>query len=151
MKENAQASGSASPLMGKMQMMDKKKLFMIAGAIIILVGRGVGYMVASKRVGQPAAPGDVTKTVSVSTTEAGAKDASAFKDTATGVLKEGGIKGEGTHHLERPGGASQTVYLTSTVIDMAPFIGKKVQVWGESQAGKHTGWFMDVGKIKVVE
>ncbi len=42
-----------------------------------------------------------------------------FKDKAEGVLKEGGIDGEGSFHLKRPGGESQNVYLTSTTVDLS--------------------------------
>jgi hypothetical protein len=41
--------------------------------------------------------------------------------------------------------------LTSTVIDLASFEGKKVKVWGQSLSGRKAGWLMDVGKVKVVE
>lgn len=88
--------------------------------------------------------------VTESKTEAGMADESTFKDTATGVLESGGMSGEGTHHLVRDGGASQYVYLTSTVIDLGSFEGKKVQVWGETVSAKKAGWLMDVGKVKVV-
>ena len=83
--------------------------------------------------------------------EAGLADEATFKDTAEGVLEEGGVDGEGTHHLVRPGGASQNVYLTSTVIDLQSFVSKKVQVWGQTISAREAGWLMDVGKIKVVE
>jgi len=53
--------------------------------------------------------------------------------------------------LERTGGASQNVYLTSTVIDLQSFVGKNVQVWGDTLSGQKAGWLMDVGKIKTVE
>ena len=74
-----------------------------------------------------------------------------FKDQAEGILKDGGIEGEGTHHLERPGGVSQNVYLTSSVVDLDQFIDKKVQVFGETFAGKKAGWLMDVGRVKILE
>lgn len=74
-----------------------------------------------------------------------------FKDNAIGVLKEGGIDGEGTHHLEREGGPSQNVYLTSSAVDLSQLIGRKVQVWGETFATQKAGWFMDVVKVKVLE
>ena len=78
-------------------------------------------------------------------------DEKTFKDTAEGTLQEGGISGEGTHHLVRPGGDSQNVYLTSTVIDLQSFVGKKVQVWGQTVSARKAGWLMDVGKVKVLE
>lgn len=75
----------------------------------------------------------------------------AFKDTAIGVLEKGGINGEGTHHLVREGGPSQTAYLTSSVLDLDQFVGRKVQVWGETFQGQKAGWFMDVGRLKILE
>lgn len=74
-----------------------------------------------------------------------------FKDNAIGVLKEGGIDGEGTHHLEREGGPSQNVYLTSSTVDLSQLTDRKVQVWGETFATQKAGWFMDVVKVKVLE
>ena len=67
------------------------------------------------------------------------------------MLEEGGISGEGTHHLVRGSGPSQYAYLTSSVVDLEPFVGKKVQVWGQTFTGKKAGFFMDIGKIKVVD
>ncbi|MCX7928222.1 MAG: hypothetical protein N2558_00865 [Patescibacteria group bacterium] len=81
--------------------------------------------------------------------EAGIIDASKFSTSAQGLLVEGGINGEGTHHLQRPGGVSQNVYLTSTVIDLQTFVGKNVTVWGDTISGMNAGWLIDVGKIKV--
>ena len=72
-------------------------------------------------------------------------------DNATGDLKEGGIGSEGTYHIERDGGPSHFVYLTSSVVDLGSFVGKKVEVWGETLASKKAGWLMDVAKIQVVQ
>ncbi len=84
--------------------------------------------------------------------EEGVKDASTFRDTATGTLTEndGKITKEGTHILVR-GDASQNAYLTSSVIDLSKYVGKKVQVWGETFKGQTAGWLMDVGRIKVLQ
>lgn len=83
--------------------------------------------------------------------EEGVKDASTFRDTASGELREndGKITNEGTHILVRDG-PSQNVYLTSSVIDLSKYAGKKVQVWGETFKGQKAGWLMDVGRIKVL-
>lgn len=81
----------------------------------------------------------------------GSDDASTFKDIAEGKLKEGGIEGEGQFHLERPGGPSQNVYLTSSLVDLSLFINRKIKVWGETQKAQKAGWLMDVGKIEVLE
>lgn len=115
--------------------------------VVVLLGIGTGWLISGKGGSSAVAPG-----AKVSSNEAGILDESTFKgDTAEGVLREGGVNGDGTHNLEREGGASQTVYLASTVIDLQSFVGKKVQVWGETQSTKKAGWFMDVLKIKVIE
>lgn len=79
----------------------------------------------------------------------GSPDEKAFNTTATGVLDKGGLNGEGTHKLVRPGGLSQTVYLTSSVIDLDTMVGDQITVWGETFKGQKTGWLMDVGRAKV--
>ena len=67
------------------------------------------------------------------------------------VMVEGGKDGEGTHHLDRGLGTEKDVYLTSTVINLDDFVGKKVQIWGETISAQKAGWFMDVVKIKTIE
>ena len=82
---------------------------------------------------------------------AGIADKRIFKDKAQGVLKEGGTDGEGNFHLERPGGESQNVYLTSSTVDLSQYIGKKVRVWGETFTAEKAGWLMDVGLVEVLQ
>jgi hypothetical protein len=82
---------------------------------------------------------------------AGIIDKKTFKDQAEGTLKEGGIDGEGNFHLERPGGESQNVYLTSSTVDLSLYVGKKVRVYGQTFAGQKAGWLMDVGLVEVLE
>ncbi len=74
-----------------------------------------------------------------------------FADSATGTVKAGGINGEGTHTLEREGGKTQNAALTSSVVDLDLFVGKKVEVKGETNDSNKAGWLMDVGSIKVLE
>lgn len=81
----------------------------------------------------------------------GSADAESFKDSAQGYLQAGGLKGEGSHALLRPGGASQTVYLTSSVTDLDKFVGMDVRVWGETFSSQTAGWLMDVGRVEVIE
>lgn len=81
--------------------------------------------------------------------KAGVDDKATFKDSAEGIMQEGGIEGEGNFHLERPGGVSQNVYLTSAAVDLSKYIGKKVKVWGETYSAEKAGWLMDVGLIEV--
>lgn len=82
-------------------------------------------------------------------TSSGVVDKKTFKDSAEGILKEGGIEGEGNFHLERPGGVSQNAYLTSSTVDLSKYIGKKVKVWGQTFQGQKAGWLMDVGLVEI--
>ena len=123
---------------------------LIGGVIlVILLGVGTGWLLSGARPGSGGTqevPGAAT-----GVKEAGLADEKTFRDSAVGTLEEGGIAGEGTHHLVRDGGPSQNVYLTSTVIDLQSFAGKKVTVWGETISARKAGWLMDVGKIKVTD
>ncbi len=74
-----------------------------------------------------------------------------FSDSATGVIKSGGVNGEGTHTLERSGGVTQNAALTSSVIDLDLFLDKQVEVKGETNKSNKAAWLMDVGSIKIVE
>lgn len=74
-----------------------------------------------------------------------------FKDTAIGTIEKGSINGEGTHILNREGGASQRASLTSSVVDLDLFVGRKVEVKGETNASNKTSWLLDVGSIKILE
>jgi hypothetical protein len=81
----------------------------------------------------------------------GSSNEAAFKDAADGYLEAGGIDGEGSHHLLRQGGITQTVYLTSSVTDLSKFEGMCIKVWGETFKGQKAGWLMDVGRVQVIE
>jgi hypothetical protein len=118
---------------------------------VVLAGIGTGYLLSG--VGSKNSTTGTTSNNSLIATknEAGIADESKFSTTAEGTLEEGGIGGEGTYHLVRGSGPSQYAYLTSSVVDMGTFVGKKVQVWGDTVSGKKAGWLIDVGKIKVVE
>ncbi len=83
--------------------------------------------------------------------EFGVQDKDTFSDHAVGEVAEGGVNGEGTHHLLREGGPSQTVFLFSSVLNLDDFVGRKVEVWGETFSAEKAGWLMDVGKLKVLD
>ena len=139
---------------------EKKRLdwkIIVGLLLIVALGIGSGWGLAKF---QSSRKGEEGGTGVVSTLEEGEKvkigktygrTDHIFKDTATGVLEKNGIEGEGTHRLIREGGESQTVYLTSSVLDLDLFVGHKVQVWGETFAAQKAGWLMDVGKVKVLE
>lgn len=117
--------------------------------LIILAGIGTGFFLSQKQEGIPMMGGKpkIIKTEKM----VGSTDVKTFRDQAEGVLEKGGINGEGTHKLIRPGGESQTAYLTSSVINLDEYLGKKVRVWGETFAAQKAGWLMDVGRVEVLE
>lgn len=81
----------------------------------------------------------------------GVQDKDTFADSATGYIEAGGVEGEGSHKLLREGGASQTVALTSSVVDLEKLVGAQVKVYGETFKAEKAGWFMDVGRVEVIE
>lgn len=142
---------------GKLPPVGGGKAVLVLGVVlIVLAGIGTGYFLSSSRVG-PAGEkremlgGGVEKVVGAK--RVGIDDPEAFRDSAEGVVEinEGEFTTEGSHKLIRPGGESQTAYLTSSVVDLDQFVGKKVKVWGETFVGQKAGWFMDVGLVEVLE
>ncbi len=134
---------------------DGKKSFLptlgiVLGALLIIAaGVFTGNRLAIKGPGSLLEGGQTPKIVKTDKV-VGSTDTKTFRDSAEGVLEKGGLNGEGSHHLTRPGGESQTVYLTSSVIDLDQYTGKKVKVWGETFSAQKVGWLMDVGKIEVL-
>ncbi len=119
---------------------------------VVFLGILAGWFLSgNKMTTRSLGDGDTVKTSGGDAVEAGAGDESQFPETAEGTLREGGVKGEGTHYLERPGGVSQNAYMVSTSLDLSPFVGKKVKVWGKTISGVNAGWLLDVGKIRVLE
>lgn len=81
----------------------------------------------------------------------GSDDMETFSDVAEGKLKEGGIEGEGQYHLERAGGESKYVYITSSVVDLGLLEGREIKVWGQTQKAQYAPWLMDVGRVEVLK
>lgn len=126
----------------------------IIGAILIIgLGAATGYLLSSKKtsLGQETVKKEVSSGELAAGTVFGSDDTKTFKDITEGILKSGGIDGEGSHHLERAGGESQNVYLTSSIVDLDQFIDKKIKVWGETNKAKKAGWLMDVGRVEILE
>lgn len=121
-------------------------LFIVA---VLGIGSGFAFAQVSAKSGKSLSP--LSKMGSnLKGKTFGSNDTKTFRDTAEGVLKEGGIEGEGQYHLERTGGASQNVYMTSSTVDLSQFIGQKIKVWGETQQAQTAGWLMDVGRVEVL-
>lgn len=128
--------------------------FFIILALVIFLGIGSGFILSKLSPGlikNNALPSPNEKSAVEKGKIYGSNDTGTFKDTVEGKLKEGGIDGEGQFHLERPGGESQNVYLTSSLVDLSLFVNKKIKVWGETQKAQKAGWLMDVGRVEVLE
>jgi len=145
------------PLMNILEGERKGPVFsikLIAALIFVVVlGIGTGYLLS-----QGSSNSTLKSTLNLENaskaskgTVVGSDDIKTFKDTAEGRLEEGGADGEGQFHLVRPGGESQNVYLTSSIVDLSQFLKKRIKVWGETQKAQHAGWLMDVGKLEVLE
>lgn len=124
---------------------------LIVFLIVAVLGVGSGYFFSNKGnvSGINLKGGESSLNISKGKI-VGSNDTKTFKDIAEGVLKTGGINGEGQFHLQRTGGESQNVYLTSSIVDLSQFEGKKVKVWGETYKAQHAGWLMDVGRLEVL-
>lgn len=129
--------------------------FIIAAVIAIAAGVGTGYgsfKLFAHSTGVPTEPIEQVATGSVKAGDVfGSTNTDVFNTDATGYLEAGGLDGEGTHKLLRPGGPSQTVYLTSSVTDLTKLEGMEVEVWGETFKGQKAGWLMDVGRVEVLK
>ena len=78
--------------------------------------------------------------------------AQTFRDEAEGIIEKNDdfdTYAQGPWKLIRTGGESQTAYLTSSVMDLDEYIGKKVKVYGETFGSGQVSWLMDVGKVEV--
>jgi hypothetical protein len=131
-------------------------LTVILAVVIVLSGMGTGFALSQMRTVKgssgPATDNTPSSTNQIKVGEVyGDKNPANAKDSAEGVLVKGGVSGEGTHHLIRPGGASQNVYLSSSVLDLDLFAGDKVQVKGETFQAQKVGWLIDVGQVTVQE
>jgi hypothetical protein len=131
----------------------KPMLILFAAAVVVgsLAGFGISRFTNAS---QPsAAAGETEGGEEADSAEtpksAGIIDEELFPDEAEGTMTAGGIEGEGTHHLQRKGGESQNVYLTSSAVDLSAFEGKEVRVMGKTHDTEKAGWFMDVGYIEL--
>ena len=147
----ANATTNNKPSLLKLKKYNMKKYIPFAIAILMVVaGIGTGYTLAGNEGSGSKSPSGLSMNDGDSLDEAGV-EGEAYKDEAEGELKRGDFEGDGTHYLDRGMGPEKDVYLTSTVIDLESFAGKKVKVWGESIAAQNAPWLMDVGKIKVIK
>lgn len=123
-----------------------KLILSVAGAAIIL-GALTGYILSTKG-------GTSVSPLIVGQAKTAQQDSRTFKDFAEGTIKakaaaDSGEYSEGTHLLERENAVP--VALTSSVVDLSQYEGKKVKVYGETQKALKEGWLMDVGKVEEVK
>lgn len=141
------------PLEGNNKGTETKKLLLKTTVIafIVALGVGTGYFTSKRNSGSGIKSSTGNPVVVKSEKIVGSTDTKTFRDQVEGVLEKGGIDGEGTHKLvrdkKRP---DQNVYLTSSVVDLNNYVGKKVRVWGETFTGQKAGWLMDVGKVEIL-
>lgn len=115
--------------------------------VALLSGVGTGYFLSSSSGGKVAPQIPVA-----GAPKTAQQDTRTFRDFAEGKIekkpepKNGAAYSEGTHLLLRDGAVP--VALTSSVVDLSLYEGKKVKVFGETQKALKEGWLMDVGKIE---
>lgn len=172
--ENASASDSKKPLSFKAESakakkpvntdppksnMSKQNLIPVVIFFVVAAVAGVlsGGLIKSRVAASNSEKAGVTANIQAEVPQSGVKvgdvygsaNETIFKDKVLGVLEKGGIGGEGTHKLIRPGGSTQTVCLSSTTIDLDQLVGDQVTLWGETYSGQKCGWLMDVGRARV--
>lgn len=122
-------------------------LFIIVLVLSVILGAVAGFLLPGNQKMAAKAPLIVEKPKFAS------QDNKTFKDFAEGVIqprptpKKADEYVEGTHFLVRDGAVP--VALTSSVVDLSQYEGKKVKVLGETQKAIKEGWLMDVGKVEV--
>lgn len=133
----------------------QKKKFIFFALIAIIAGVLTGY--GSTQLKAKSKPQEVVVNQVASDTSRikngdvfGVQDKATFADNAQGYVEAGGVDGEGSHRLLRIGGETQTVALTSSVADLDDFVGMEIKIWGETNKAQVSGWFMDVGRIEVI-
>lgn len=120
--------------------------------VIVTLGIVSGLVAASrqKSTTQTAAQGENQQT----SKQISETLAQTFRDEAEGTIQKNDKLdkySQGTHKLMRPGGESQTAYLTSSVLDLDQYVGKEVKVFGETFGSSQVGWLMDVGKVEEIK
>ena len=125
----------------------KKMLLTVVIASLVL-GTLTGYIM-SLRGSSKTIEGVLTTTT---TPKSAQQDTKTFRDFAEGTIKvkpQSDEYTEGTHTLVREGAVA--VALTSSVVDLSKYEGKKVKVFGETQKALKEGWLMDVGKVEEIK
>jgi hypothetical protein len=132
----------------------REQKFLLLLVFFVGIGLLTGWFLSTSRLAGKQAAGGAQQQVAGEKVRVGkvyGKEDGVFKDKAVGVIQKNEDGDVGTHKLLREGGESQTVYLTSSVLDLDMFIGHKVEVWGQTFSSEKVGWLMDIGRVKVLK
>ena len=135
------------PALHKFQAPANFKLLIAVLLISIIGGVGTGYLMSSGGGNQRIPLLDKAP-------EHAAEDTKTFRDFAEGKItkkpdQKNAATDQGTHLLIRDG--ATPVLLTSSVMDLSEYENKKVKVYGETNSLPGAGWFMDVGRVEVIQ
>lgn len=127
---------------------------LLVGSLVfsVVLGTITGYFLSKK---PSAVTGNVSPLSKIGAPKTAQQDTKTFRDFAEGTMKakpqpvNPSEYTEGTHYLEREGGVP--VALTSSVVDLSTYEGKKVKVFGETQKALKEGWLMDVGRVEEIK
>lgn len=128
------------------------KIFLGILLASIVFGTSAGYLLA-KTNKKPTTETTNTSTPANKTPQYAQQDTSTFRDFAQGTIQKRPASAnadeyaEGTHILARDGAVP--VALTSSVVDLSQYEGKKVKIFGETQKAVKEGWLMDVGRVEL--
>ena len=145
--DKSESTSGAKITKSLMDSADPTKLIIIVVIAAVVLGAVSGYVLSTKS-GRSAGLATAALGIPAANPQV---DTKTFKDFAEGVLKAkapttGSDYSEGTHLLERQ--REVPVALTSSVVDLSKYEGKKVKVFGETQKALKEGWLMDVGKVE---
>lgn len=153
-KENIQESVGLRPVESKFSnSISKKFVPVVIVVVIITAGIYSGLVLSSLGKQKAAAVGNSTESEEL-TPEQEQTLQVVTRDEAEGTLEKNDKLDEtaqGQWKLIRPGGESQTAYLTSSYLDLDEYVGKNVKVKGESLGSDKVGWLLDVATVEVIK
>jgi len=122
--------------------------------VVVIVALGIGTGLVASSVQKAKAQNHQAKSIEEEelSPEQQQSFSQTFRDEAEGIIEKNDdfdTYAQGPWKLIRTGGESQTAYLTSSVMDLDEYIGKKVKVYGETFGSGQVSWLMDVGKVEV--
>ena len=141
----------SGPLLKRFNFENINKVFLGILVASVVLGGVTGYLLSQGNI--KASNTTPTSNGNGKPPKSAQQDTRTFRDFASGMIqkrpvpKDSGEYIEGTHMLVREGAVP--VALTSSVVDLNEYEGKKVKVFGETQKAVKEGWLMDVGKVEV--